>query len=105
MCGIFCSYVLLLLMCLAIKTFQFRSSFSLQIDEDILQEVVKMGFDRNTLVDSLRNRVQNEVIFGYSVMYSFCTFQVSYLDFMSGYCYILFDVRQPVSGFHWLPPS
>lgn len=92
-------------MCLAIKTFQFRSSFSLQIDEDILQEVVKMGFDRNTLVDSLRNRVQNEVIFGYSVMYSFCTFQVSYLDFMSGYCYILFDVRQPVSGFHWLPPS
>ncbi|KAG8366928.1 hypothetical protein BUALT_Bualt16G0019000 [Buddleja alternifolia] len=31
-----------------------------KIDEDILQEVVKMGFDRNALVDSLRNRVQNE---------------------------------------------
>ena len=33
----------------------------MQIDEDILQEVVKMGFDRNQLSESLRNRVQNEV--------------------------------------------
>ncbi|XP_051115096.1 SNF1-related protein kinase catalytic subunit alpha KIN10-like [Andrographis paniculata] len=31
-----------------------------KIDEEILQEVVKMGFDRNGLVDSLRSRVQNE---------------------------------------------
>ncbi|KAL0377566.1 UNVERIFIED_CONTAM: SNF1-related protein kinase catalytic subunit alpha KIN10 [Sesamum radiatum] len=31
-----------------------------KIDEDILQEVIKMGFDRTALVDSLRNRVQNE---------------------------------------------
>ncbi|XP_075493127.1 SNF1-related protein kinase catalytic subunit alpha KIN10-like isoform X1 [Primulina tabacum] len=31
-----------------------------KIDEEILQEVIKMGFDRNALVDSLRNRVQNE---------------------------------------------
>ncbi|KAK4409827.1 SNF1-related protein kinase catalytic subunit alpha KIN10 [Sesamum angolense] len=31
-----------------------------KIDEEILQEVVKMGFDRNVLSDSLRNRVQNE---------------------------------------------
>ncbi|GER45334.1 protein kinase [Striga asiatica] len=31
-----------------------------KIDEDILQEVIKMGFDRNALVESLRNRVQNE---------------------------------------------
>ncbi|KAG8384667.1 hypothetical protein BUALT_Bualt04G0141800 [Buddleja alternifolia] len=31
-----------------------------KIDEDILQEVIKMGFDRNALVDSIRNRVQNE---------------------------------------------
>ncbi|KAL0332103.1 UNVERIFIED_CONTAM: SNF1-related protein kinase catalytic subunit alpha KIN10 [Sesamum calycinum] len=31
-----------------------------EIDEDILQEVIKMGFDRTALVDSLRNRVQNE---------------------------------------------
>lgn len=33
----------------------------MQIDEEILQEVVKMGFDRNQLLDSLRSRVQNEV--------------------------------------------
>ncbi|XP_075501241.1 SNF1-related protein kinase catalytic subunit alpha KIN10-like [Primulina tabacum] len=31
-----------------------------KIDEEILREVTKMGFDRNALVDSLRNRVQNE---------------------------------------------
>lgn len=33
----------------------------MQIDEDILQEVVKMGFDSSQLIESLRNRVQNEV--------------------------------------------
>lgn len=33
----------------------------MQIDEEILQEVIKMGFDRNQLVESLRNRIQNEV--------------------------------------------
>lgn len=33
----------------------------LQIDEDILQEVVKMGFDKKHLVESLYNRIQNEV--------------------------------------------
>jgi 5'-AMP-activated protein kinase catalytic alpha subunit len=32
-----------------------------QIDEEILQEVIKMGFDRNQLIESLRNRMQNEV--------------------------------------------
>ncbi|GLT56534.1 hypothetical protein SLA2020_295690 [Shorea laevis] len=32
-----------------------------KIDEEILQEVVKMGFDRNQLIESLRNRIQNEV--------------------------------------------
>ncbi|XP_073018905.1 SNF1-related protein kinase catalytic subunit alpha KIN10-like [Primulina eburnea] len=31
-----------------------------KIEEDIIQEVVKMGFERNSLVDSLQNRVQNE---------------------------------------------
>ncbi|KAK9012589.1 hypothetical protein V6N11_040634 [Hibiscus sabdariffa] len=30
------------------------------IDEEILQEVVRMGFDRNHLIESLRNRIQNE---------------------------------------------
>ena len=33
----------------------------MQIDEDILQEVIKMGFDRAALVESIGNRVQNEV--------------------------------------------
>lgn len=32
-----------------------------QIDEEILQEVVKMGFDRNQLIESLGNRMQNDV--------------------------------------------
>ncbi|RYQ85945.1 hypothetical protein Ahy_B10g105591 isoform A [Arachis hypogaea] len=32
-----------------------------KIDEELLQEVVNMGFDRNQLVESLRNRIQNEV--------------------------------------------
>ncbi|TKY50224.1 SNF1-related protein kinase catalytic subunit alpha KIN10 [Spatholobus suberectus] len=32
-----------------------------KIDEEILQEVVNMGFDRNQLVESLSNRIQNEV--------------------------------------------
>ena len=33
----------------------------LQTDEDILTEVIKMGFDKDALIESLRNRVQNEV--------------------------------------------
>ncbi|XLT55538.1 hypothetical protein HN873_048142 [Arachis hypogaea] len=33
----------------------------LQIDEELLQKVVNMGFDRNQLVESLCNRIQNEV--------------------------------------------
>jgi hypothetical protein len=33
----------------------------LQIDEEILQEVVNRGFAREPLVESLKNRVQNEV--------------------------------------------
>ncbi|XLR10890.1 hypothetical protein S83_038828, partial [Arachis hypogaea] len=31
-----------------------------KIDEELLQEVVNMGFDRNQLVESLCNRIQNE---------------------------------------------
>ncbi|XP_018488830.1 SNF1-related protein kinase catalytic subunit alpha KIN10 [Raphanus sativus] len=31
-----------------------------KIDEEILQEVVSMGFDRNLLIESLRNRTQND---------------------------------------------
>ncbi|XP_047311062.1 SNF1-related protein kinase catalytic subunit alpha KIN10-like [Impatiens glandulifera] len=39
-----------------------------KIDEDILQEVVKMGFDRTTLFDSLRSRVQNEGTVAYYLL-------------------------------------
>ncbi|CAI9767075.1 unnamed protein product [Fraxinus pennsylvanica] len=39
-----------------------------KIDEEILQEVVKMGFDRNALVESLRNRVQNEGTVSYYLL-------------------------------------
>ncbi|XLR35141.1 hypothetical protein S83_063041, partial [Arachis hypogaea] len=39
-----------------------------QIDEELLQEVVNMGFDRNQLVESLCNRIQNEVCALYSLL-------------------------------------
>ncbi|KAH7852149.1 hypothetical protein Vadar_021167 [Vaccinium darrowii] len=39
-----------------------------KIDEEILQEVVKMGFDMNSLIDSLRNRVQNEGTVAYYLL-------------------------------------
>ncbi|KAK6912795.1 Ubiquitin-associated domain [Dillenia turbinata] len=39
-----------------------------KIDEEILQEVIKMGFDRNQLVDSLRNRIQNDATVAYYLL-------------------------------------
>ncbi|GFP94736.1 snf1-related protein kinase catalytic subunit alpha kin10 [Phtheirospermum japonicum] len=33
-----------------------------KIDEEIIQEVIRIGLDRNALIDSLKNRVQNETI-------------------------------------------
>ncbi|KAK7266463.1 hypothetical protein RIF29_19107 [Crotalaria pallida] len=39
-----------------------------KIDEEILQEVVNMGFDRNQLVESLRNRLQNEGTVAYYLL-------------------------------------
>ncbi|XLR07775.1 hypothetical protein S83_035713, partial [Arachis hypogaea] len=33
----------------------------IKIDEELLQEVVNIGFDRNQLVESLCNRIQNEL--------------------------------------------
>ncbi|KAK1269596.1 SNF1-related protein kinase catalytic subunit alpha KIN10 [Acorus gramineus] len=38
------------------------------IDEEILQEVVRMGFDKNHLVESLRNRIQNEATVAYYLL-------------------------------------
>ncbi|KAL9297201.1 hypothetical protein ACSQ67_023097 [Phaseolus vulgaris] len=48
--------------------FQARLPRYLAIDEEILQEVVKMGFDRNQLVESLRNRIQNEGTVAYYLL-------------------------------------
>ncbi|CAN6452346.1 unnamed protein product [Victoria cruziana] len=39
-----------------------------KIDDDILQEVVNMGFDRSQLIDSLRNRVPNEATVAYYLL-------------------------------------
>ncbi|KAL9391817.1 hypothetical protein Peur_015737 [Populus x canadensis] len=39
-----------------------------KIDEEILQEVIKMGFDRNQLIESLRNRMQNEGTVAYYLL-------------------------------------
>ncbi|XVF58324.1 hypothetical protein PTKIN_Ptkin07bG0057000 [Pterospermum kingtungense] len=39
-----------------------------KIDEEILQEVVRMGFERNHLIESLRNRIQNEGTVAYYLL-------------------------------------
>ncbi|KAG6529738.1 hypothetical protein ZIOFF_011952 [Zingiber officinale] len=39
-----------------------------KIDEDILLEVTKMGFDKNQLVESLHNRIQNEATVSYYLL-------------------------------------
>ncbi|CAL9063353.1 unnamed protein product [Musa banksii] len=39
-----------------------------KIDEDILQEVIKMGFDKNQLVESLHSRIQNEATVSYYLL-------------------------------------
>jgi len=43
-------------------------SYVLQINEEIVQEVVNMGFDRNQVLESLRNRTQNDVCSFLSLM-------------------------------------
>lgn len=40
-----------------------------KIDEDVLKEVTNMGFDKNQLVESLRNRIQNEATVAYYLLY------------------------------------
>ncbi|KAJ0098977.1 hypothetical protein Patl1_21854 [Pistacia atlantica] len=39
-----------------------------KIDEEILKEVVKMGFDQTQVVESLRNRIQNEATVAYYLL-------------------------------------
>ncbi|MFS8017196.1 putative protein kinase CAMK-AMPK family [Helianthus anomalus] len=61
-------------------------------DEDILLEVVKMGFDRDTLVESLRNRVQNEGTVAYYLL----------LDnrFRNSSGYLGAEFQKPMDGFN-----
>ncbi|KAH9627259.1 hypothetical protein KSS87_004655 [Heliosperma pusillum] len=40
-----------------------------KIDEEILLEVIRMGFDRNQLIESLRNRLQNEGTVAYYLLF------------------------------------
>ncbi|PWA50376.1 SNF1-like kinase [Artemisia annua] len=61
-------------------------------DEDILLEVVKMGFDRDTLIESLRNRVQNEGTVAYYLL----------LDnrFRNSSGYLGAEFQKPMDGFN-----
>ncbi|XP_071735084.1 SNF1-related protein kinase catalytic subunit alpha KIN10-like [Rutidosis leptorrhynchoides] len=61
-------------------------------DEDILAEVIKMGFDRDGLVESLRNRVQNEGTVAYYLL----------LDnrFRNSNSYLGAEFQKPVEGYN-----
>lgn len=54
---------LILLISLILFEFIIKKLHNVQIDEEILQQVIEMGFNRTALVESLGNRVQNEVSF------------------------------------------
>ncbi|XP_020218617.1 SNF1-related protein kinase catalytic subunit alpha KIN10 [Cajanus cajan] len=69
-----------------------------KIDEEILQEVVNMGFDRNQLVESLRNRMQYEGTVAYYLLLD-NRFRVS-----SGYLGAEFQESMD-SGFNQMLPS
>lgn len=42
--------------------FLILSSILMQVDEEILERTVTLGFDRNHLVQSLQNRIQDDVL-------------------------------------------
>jgi 5'-AMP-activated protein kinase catalytic alpha subunit len=78
-----------------------------KIDEEILQEVINMGFDRNHLIESLRNRTQNDVCVSHPlVLLLFLSFQrlkkipskdLKYCiltDCLPGHCDVLSDTGQ-----------
>ncbi|KAK4279402.1 hypothetical protein QN277_011189 [Acacia crassicarpa] len=69
-----------------------------KIDEELLQEVVKMGFDRNQLVESLQNRIQNEGTVAYYLLLD-NRFRVS-----SGYLGAEFQETMD-SGFNRIQPG
>ncbi|KAL2493018.1 SNF1-related protein kinase catalytic subunit alpha KIN10 [Abeliophyllum distichum] len=39
-----------------------------KLDEEIIQEVLKMGFDKNMLIESLQNRIQNDATVAYYLL-------------------------------------
>nr|XP_043631820.1 SNF1-related protein kinase catalytic subunit alpha KIN10 isoform X1 [Erigeron canadensis]XP_043631821.1 SNF1-related protein kinase catalytic subunit alpha KIN10 isoform X1 [Erigeron canadensis] len=61
-------------------------------DEDILTEVIKMGFDRDGLIESLRNRVQNEGTVAYYLL----------LDnrFRNSNSYLGAEFQKPMEGYN-----
>ncbi|XP_022750677.1 SNF1-related protein kinase catalytic subunit alpha KIN10-like isoform X2 [Durio zibethinus] len=70
----------------------------IKIDEEILLEVVRMGFERNHLVESLHNRIQNEGTVAYYLLLDY-RFRVS-----SGYLGAEFQETME-SGFNRIHPS
>lgn len=69
-----------------------------QIDEGILQELVRMGFDRNNLVESLHQRAQNEGTVAYYLL----------LDnrFHASSGYLGVDFQEPMDyGFGFIPEN
>ncbi|CAK9869637.1 unnamed protein product [Sphagnum jensenii] len=59
-----------------------------QIDEDVIQEVVRLGFDRTQLIDSLVNRLQNKATVAYYLMLD------NHHRMSSGYLRAEFDERK-----------
>ncbi|KAF5748973.1 SNF1-related protein kinase catalytic subunit alpha KIN10-like isoform X1 [Tripterygium wilfordii] len=80
------------------------------IDEDILLEVVQMGFDRAQLIESLRNRMQNEATVAYYLLLD-NRFRVSngylgaeFQETLESVCNRLYPNETPASpGGHRLP--
>ena len=79
----------------------------MQIDEDVIQKVVRMGFEKQHVVECLRNRIQNDVsLFGsymirtlVSIFHYSCHTYYSLFQATVAY-YLLFDNRSPVpSGY------
>lgn len=43
-------------------------SFICQLDEDIINKVINMGFERNQLIQSLQSRVQDDVYISFRLL-------------------------------------
>ncbi|KAI5067635.1 hypothetical protein GOP47_0018163 [Adiantum capillus-veneris] len=43
-----------------------------RVDEDIVQEVIRLGFERSELIESLQNRVQNQATVTYYLIFDNC---------------------------------